>query len=227
MKTQFEPILGILSPEQFARIEATTVLLVGLGGLGGHVANGLVRLGVKRLFLVDDDVFEEKNLNRQLFATHDTIGHYKVDAVKQALLSVNPDAELFVFRKRIEQIESSVIAGSDLIVDGVDDIKTKCLIEAMAKAHGKPLLHGAIGGWYGQLGLILPGADLLKMLYGDQEAGLEKVLKCPTFTPAVVANLMVSEFVKFVTDQKGVLRNRILSVDVLNHSYDILLKGDV
>ncbi len=212
----------LFRPREMRRIAASSVLIVGMGGLGGHVANGLVRLGVGRLVFVDDDVFETKNLNRQLFADRETIGQNKARTVRDALARVNPDAQLEVCQCRIEELPASVLQTVDLIVDAVDNIPTKRYLETLGQRHEKPLLHAAIGGWLGQLGVILPGRPLLDTVYGNLEEGVEGCDGNPTFTPAVIGSLMVVEAAKLLAGQESVLADRLLYVDLYRQAYDWL-----
>ncbi|MBU1141197.1 MAG: ThiF family adenylyltransferase [Firmicutes bacterium] len=219
---QFQDNLGILSIKDYNQIKKSHILLVGLGGLGGYIAHGLVRLGVESLILVDFDIFQLSNLNRQLFSNHLNLNLNKTAVIKQALLEINPNVKITIYTQKIETIDIEVFRDIDIIIDGVDDIFVKCYLEKLGVALNKPLLHGAIGGWYGQLGFIMPGSNLLSELYGKNHHGIEKTLKSPTFTPAIVANMMIGEFVKFVIGDSHTLINQIMMIDLLNHDYQIV-----
>jgi len=218
---------GTLGKKGVARLGASCALVVGLGGLGGFVANGLVRLGLKRLHLVDCDVYEESNLNRQLFSSQMTLGKKKTAIVKKELSLVNPRAEIVTHDLRIEDMTPEDFPKEvDIIIDAVDNIATKLHLERFAEQVERPLLHGAIGGWYGQVGIVSPGKGLLREIYGKKEAGIEKEMENPTFTPAVVGNLMVAEYAKFITGNENVLLDRILYIDLEEQSYHILFGKD-
>jgi len=221
---QFEGNLGIMTPAEWERMSFLRVLVVGLGGLGGHVAAGLARLGVRSMVLVDYDRFEATNLNRQLFATHVTIGKYKAEVLYDELKKIRPGIDLEVHYVRIEDLNPSVFDRVDMIVDAVDAIPTKLHLETMAETHKRPLLHGAVGGWYGQLGVLLPGSRLLHELYEGADGGLERDLGSPTFTPAVVANMMLAEFVKFALARPGAVKDEIMMVDLLHHDYRVVAR---
>ncbi len=213
----------LLGKEHLKRMEAHTFLIVGAGGLGGHLANALVRLGAKRLILVDRDVFEKSNLNRQLFSNQKSVGEYKVDAVRRELLDISPDCEIECFYDDIESLENHPnIAKASVVFDAVDSVATRLWLEKFAERLEVPLFHGAIGGWYGEVALIEPGTRLLETLYGQKKKGVEKELGSPTFTPAIVANLMATECVKWLHDEEGVLRNKMLIIDLKHHSYQVV-----
>lgn len=222
---QFEKNMGVMSEEQWLRLANLRVLLVGLGGLGGHVANSLVRLGVHTLSIVDFDKFDHSNLNRQLFSSHKNIGIYKTDVFIDELKNLNPKLKIIPYQMKVQQLKPEVFDQVDIIIDAVDDIQTKLYLEEMGFIHQKLLVHGAIGGWYGQIGLLTPGAYLLKELYGDSHFGDEELLGSPTFSPAVVANMMVSEIVKYAIDSPKALIDQIMMIDLLNHEYRIVCKG--
>ncbi|MCK5761382.1 MAG: ThiF family adenylyltransferase [Candidatus Izimaplasma sp.] len=221
---QYSQNMGILNQEEFSIIQDTRVLLIGAGGLGGYLANGLIRLGVKNLTIIDFDSFEESNLNRQIFATIPSLNKSKVTITKEKLLEINPHANILAIHSKYDNtIDEAIFGNIDIIFDGVDNIETKLLIEAHCAKYKKPLIHGAIGGWYGQIGIILPNSFILKDIYKNKTKGIEDTLKSPTFIPAIVGNMMISEFIKFILGKEA-LTNRILYIDVLDHEYRIIYK---
>ncbi|TVP96427.1 MAG: hypothetical protein EA374_01415 [Acholeplasmatales bacterium] len=222
MSHRFAANAGILSAETLAAIQAVHVLIVGLGGLGGHVANSLVRLGVRRLTLVDPDVFEVSNLNRQLFSDRHSLGKPKAEVVADALRRLDETIDVTVHVCDVEDLDATVFTGVDWMIDAVDQIDVKLWIEQLARRLGVLYVHGAIGGWYGQFAVCRPGADVLKQLYGAQRSGLETTLLSPTFTPAIVANLMVAEWVKCMGNHPQSRYNTVFVVDTASQMVEIL-----
>ena len=210
--------LGIISEKEMSLIQEKRVLLVGCGGIGGNVANFLARLGVKHLTIIDFDAFDETNLNRQMFSDVSTIGTMKVDVLKKQLQLINPEIELVVHKQRIEDLGDEVYKNQDYIIDAVDQPRTKVFLNEVSTKYRLPLLHGACAGWYAQVGWIEPGVLLLKDLYEDKISGLEDDLRNASFTPALTAALMVSEFVKYVLDKSGKTVNRLILVDLLENT---------
>ena len=217
---RYESNLGVLSDEDILQIQDITVTIVGLGGLGGNVANQLVRLGVKRWILIDFDRFSMSNLNRQLFSTIDVLGRRKVEVVSQELLRIDPTIVIELHASHVEELNN---IETDYLIDCVDDPKTKRYLAHLASELHVPLLHGSCGGWYGQVGWILPGCTLLDDIYKNDQAGLEQTLRNPSFTPAVVASYMVSEFVKMVQKNPDTVVNELLLIDLFNNT--LLLSG--
>lgn len=217
MKESVSKNLGVFDETEMEAIMDNTVVIAGLGGLGGMVANGLVRLGVKRLVLIDHDRFEETNLNRQLFCTGETLGMKKVYVAEEALHAIDPDCDIKVYADRFETLMPSVFEHADIVVDALDSIPLKLQLERIASRHEKPLVHGAIGGWYGQVGISMPSSRVLEKYYRSKEEGSETEEGSPTFTPGVIANLMVLEIAKLLANREEALRNRLMFLDLLTY----------
>ena len=215
---------GIMSDIELEKIAGSRILLVGLGGLGGHIANSLVRLGVRSIAVVDFDHFTVPNLNRQLFSSLENIGKHKVDVIIENLVGINPKSEIIAYHVPVQEIDVSAFDETDMIIDAVDTIETKLWLEKVAQAHNKPLLHGAIGGWYGQVGISLPNSNLLHNFYQGANDGLERTLRCPTFVPPIIANIMVAEMVKYLLGRSPNLANQIMMVDMLHNDSRIVMK---
>jgi len=207
--------MGVLSKQDLLKLYKLEVIIVGLGGLGGYVANQLVRLGVKHITLVDEDRFNESNLNRQLFSNEKNIGEYKVEIISRELNRIDSDASIKILKKRIQDVDD--ISGNYLI-DCVDNQETKIYLSKLSEQLDIPLLHGACGGWYGQVGWISPKCTLLEDMYGNGEIGLESDLLNPAYVVGVVASYMVSEFTKMIMDSPKLVLDELLMIDILDNS---------
>ena len=219
MKRQFEENTGVLSQTDFQRLQELKVVLVGLGGIGGNIASGLVRLGVEHLVLVDFDTFEESNINRQLFANHHTINQYKVDVLEQELKHINPNVEIKTIRKRIQDVSGFTLNEMDIIIDAVDQPESKIYLEELSDRLQIPLLHGACAGWYGQVAWLAPGSTILKEMYMDDQHGLEKELRNPVFAPSMTASVMLAELVKWVQDESKITYGKLQFIDLFNNEF--------
>lgn len=110
-----------------------------------------------------------------------------------------------------------------MVIDALDNIQSRLILEDTCQELGIPLIHGAIGGWYGQVAVIMPGRPLLKKIYGEgQDKGLEEDLGNPSFTPGVIAGIQVAECVKVLLNKDGILKGQILTVDLQNLEFDII-----
>jgi molybdopterin/thiamine biosynthesis adenylyltransferase len=216
--------MGIMNDSELKKFVYTKVLVIGVGGLGGYIASSLARIGVSSITIVDYDCFDDSNLNRQMFSTLKTLKKPKVDVVKRGLLDINPNLKIRTIHAKLDKtFDLTNFENIDIVFDAVDNIESKILLEKYCNQFNIPLIHGAIAGWYGQLGIIMPGSNILNDLYNDNKHGIESELMSPTFTPGVIGNMMISEFVKFILEKEALV-NKILYVDLLDHEYRIMYK---
>lgn len=125
---RFELMIG---EDRLNILNQKKVILFGVGGVGGYVAEMLVRSGICNLTVVDFDKVDSTNINRQVVALHSTIGKYKVDVMKDRLLDINPEANIVAQKERLskETINKFDLSQYDFVIDCIDDIKAKeCLI---------------------------------------------------------------------------------------------------
>ncbi|MHB1407736.1 MAG: HesA/MoeB/ThiF family protein [Desulfitobacteriaceae bacterium] len=210
-----------ISPANQDKLKASTVAVIGCGGLGGYIAEELARLGVGHLILIDGDKVEASNLNRQLFATEKAVGTPKVEAARARLQEVNSEVKLDLFQDWFkEEKAETFLAGADLVCDALDSISVRLELERGCHALNLPLVFAGIAGWYGLVGVSFPGDRSMAHLFGQGERGVETVLGNPPFTPAVVASLAVAEAVKVLTGKESVLRKAWLQIDLLAMEFE-------
>lgn len=210
----------MLSLEEQERLKKTKVLVAGCGGLGGYVVEMLARLGIGWITVVDDEAFEETNLNRQLFSTVNNLGKKKALVAKERILEVNPDVVVNPILTRIEEKNAKeVVAGHEVVVDALDSIPHRILLESVCEELKIPLIHGAVAGWYGQVTTVLPGDRTLSMVYKNHKEGIEKELGTPSFSPAVVAGIQVCEVLKVILNKGEPLSKKLLYIDLLSQEY--------
>ena len=132
----------LLGSDNMQRIATAKVLLVGVGGVGSWCAEGLIRTGIRHLSIVDYDMVQASNINRQLMATTQTLGQVKVDALKERLLQINPNADI----RSLQMIYSEETADQfdldayDYVVDAIDTVTGKLAIIVKAKEAGVPVI---------------------------------------------------------------------------------------
>ena len=209
---------GTLSAQQQLRLLRSSVAVVGCGGLGGYMVETLARLGVGKLTVIDPDVFEEHNLNRQLFCSLETLGVRKVEVARQRVAAINPAVELSPLPEAFgEQNGERLLRGHQVVADALDSISVRRELGALCSRLGIPLVHGSIGGFFGQLTVQLPGGDSLKKIYGESgdERGIEAKLGNPSFTPGVVGCLEAAEVCKLLLGLGRGLNDRLLHIDLL------------
>ena len=193
--------------------------VVGLGGLGGWVVEGLARMGVGHLVLIDGDAFAEDNLNRQLGCTEATLAQPKVGVLAERVAAVN-GAVTVVSRATFLGPENAaeLLGGVNVVVDALDTLPARFALHDAAGRLGLPVVHGAIAGYTGQIMTIFPGDPGLSALYGDParapERGVEVDTGNPAATPMMIASWQTQEVVKLITGRGQPLRRRMLIVDM-------------
>jgi molybdopterin/thiamine biosynthesis adenylyltransferase len=209
------------------RLRRSRVAVIGCGGLGGYLIEELARLGVGALVVIDPDVFEEHNLNRQLLSSPADLGRPKVEVACLRVAAVNPAVEVVAHRTAFSRANGrELLAGCTAVVDGLDSVLVRRELAELCGALGLPLVHGAIGGWYGQIAVQLPGGDLSPLLRSSPDGkGVEARLGNPSFTPAVVASLQVAELTKVLLGRASSLAGRALFVDLLAMRFDEVGRG--
>ena len=210
-----------ISEAEQAILAQKRVLVVGCGGLGGYVIECLARIGVGYLRVVDGDVFDETNLNRQLLSSSMNLGRPKTLAAQQRVMAVNPLVEVEAFQTLLtDENAVPLLDGCDVAVDALDNVPTRLLLQQAAKTAGIPLVHGAVAGWIGQVCVVQPGQDLLNSLYPDSTdtQGEEQETGTLSFTAALTASWQAAETVKLLLGKPG-LDGEILELDLLNSSF--------
>lgn len=208
------------------------VLLVGVGGLGSPVALYLAAAGVGTLGLVDDDVVDRSNLQRQIVHANDRVGAAKVESARQSLEALNPDVKIEAFQTRLthENAEQIMGKGWDVVVDGGDNFATRYLVNDVAVKLGLPIVHGSIHRFDGQVTTFLPGrGPCYRCLYPEpppagfapncKEAGVLGVL------PGIIGTLQATEVLKLVLGIGESLSGRLMTVDALTMQFRELRLG--
>lgn len=211
--------LGTLGWEGQRRLLESCVAVVGCGGLGGYVIEGLARSGVGRLVIVDGDRFVPHNINRQLFCTLSNLGRPKVEVAQERVAQINPAVDVVAHALRATAANlPALLAGAAVVVDALDNPPDRLALQAAAREAELPLVHGAIAGLVGQVTTVFPGDDTLDLLYGAAEEvpdhGAERLLGTPAVTPMLVAAYQVAEVLKVLLGQGQVWRGRLLYIDL-------------
>ena len=199
------------------RLHRSRVLIAGCGGLGGHIVEELARLGVGSLVLVDPDVFEASNLNRQILATIADLGRPKVEAARARVASINPAVRVEAYVERLAALNAeALLAGADCAADALDSIPDRLMLEKACAGHGLPMVHAAIAGPYVQATTVVPGSGSLRRLYGEGSPpkGIETELGNPAYTPAIAASIEVAEIVRILVGQAPALAGVLLHFDL-------------
>jgi molybdopterin/thiamine biosynthesis adenylyltransferase len=216
--------LGLAGQKKLLQSRA---LLIGVGGLGGTIAQLLARMGLGTLILADGDFFTEDNLNRQAFSLEQNIGQGKVQVACSEILKINAATEVEIFAGFVKENElARLIRGVNVAMDALDNMPTRFLLEKVCKEGKVPLVHGAVAGFSGQVTTIYPEDVGFKAFYGESqtipEKGIEVELGNLAGIVSTVASLQVQEVIKIITGLGRPLRNRLLFLDSLNGSAEII-----
>lgn len=204
------------------RLRAAKVLVVGAGGLGSPVILYLAAAGVGTIGVIDGDVVDASNLQRQIIHTDDRIGLPKVQSALIAAKALNPFITLRPYHRRLtEDIARDLIADYDLVLDGTDNFDTRYLVNRICANLGKPLISGAMTQWEGQVSLYHPaaGAPCYHCVFPERpapgmvptcaEAGVVAPL------PGIIGSIMAVEAIKHLTGAGETLAGRLMIHDAL------------
>lgn len=213
-----------LSKEEHNQLRQSKVCVVGCGGLGGHIIEMLGRIGVGTITAVDGDVFEVSNLNRQILSDENNLGLNKAKIAKERMAVVNSDINIIPMVEFVDESNAEkILTGHDVIIDALDNIPSRLLLQDTCEKLKLPLVYGAIAGWYGQVSTIFPGDASLNKIYRENIVkGVETELGNPSFTPALIASIQVSEVVKILIKRGDLLRKKLLFVNTLEQDYEVL-----
>jgi molybdopterin/thiamine biosynthesis adenylyltransferase/rhodanese-related sulfurtransferase len=201
------------------------VLLLGAGGLGSPAALYLAAAGVGTLGIIDMDVVDESNLQRQILHNMDRIGDRKVDSAKKTLTALNPDVNVVTYDVRLDASNVlDILEGYDAVVDGTDNFPTRFLVNDASVKLGIPVVHGSIFRFEGMVTVfdpkngptyrdMVPEPPPADLAPSCAEAGVLGVL------PGIVGSIQAIETIKLILDLGEPLRGRLLAYDSLEQSF--------
>ncbi len=215
------------SPEDQVRLLKSTAAVVGLGGLGGGVVEILARIGVGGLVLMDGDVFDDSNLNRQLYSTHARIGCSKAETAARRVGEINGSVQVAFHDEFLDgQNAERLLADADIVVDCLDNVITRFIVQEAAKRLKRPMVSAAVAGATGQLTTIFPGDEGLRLIYGDPKEipgkGAEEFLGCLPHAVSFFSSLECAEVVKVLLKRGKNLRNSLMLVDLDSNSFEVM-----
>jgi molybdopterin/thiamine biosynthesis adenylyltransferase len=215
------------------RLLASHVLIVGLGGLGSPVSMYLAAAGVGHLTLIDDDIVDLSNLQRQIVHTSDRIGETKTASAAHTLRALNPDIRVHTIAERLdEQALREVARDVDVIVDASDNFDTRFLLNRVSVAERKPLVSGAVIRFEGQVSVFdprLPDSPCYRCLYGEAETIEERCSETGVLAPVagIIGAVQATEAIKVLAEIGDTLTGRLLLLDGLNMEWrSMRLKRD-
>ena len=224
---RYQRNLGVISPLEQTKLLQSKVAIIGAGGLGGTVLELLTRMGIGELIIADKDLIVDSNLNRQILSNETTLGQNKAEVAVRRVKEINSSIEItghsvFIDSDNVKKI----IKGAEVVVDALDNLPTRFILQKACRDLNIPLVHGAIAGFNGQLTTIFPQDKGLELIYGSgrdlPEHGSEVTLGAPTVTPALIASLEAQEVIKILLKRGKLFRNKLLYLDIEEGTVEIL-----
>jgi len=212
-EVRYERQIRLFGAEGQKRLERATALVVGAGGLGSSVSTYLAVAGMGRIIIVDDDVVEESNLNRQILHWTKDIGRPKAVSAAETIKGLNPEIEVeAVALFADEENLADLVGEADLVVDALDNFPSRYLLNRAAIARDVPLFHGAVSGFDGQATTIIPKkTPCLRCIFPNSPP--KETSPALGATCGVIGSIQASEVIKYLTGKGELLRGRLLIWD--------------
>lgn len=201
------------------KLKRAKVFIAGAGGIGSPVSLYLAAAGIGKITIVDYDKVSTSNLNRQILHWDKDIGRLKVESAREKLAAFNPDIIVEGIEQEItEKNVAELVRDNDLIVDAMDNIQTRLLLNRVSLQNNIPIFHGAVYGFDGRVTTIIPGkTPCLACLYREASP----VIKFPVIgvAPAIIACIQAAEVIKYIVGIGELLTGRLLIFDGLRSKY--------
>lgn len=201
------------------KLKQSHILVIGTGGLGSPVALYLAAAGIGHLTLVDGDVVDTSNLQRQIIFEHGQVGQPKALAARERLLRINPDIRVDAVEAFLSVENAAELVGSaDLVVDCTDNFSARYLINDYCCAIGRPWVFASIQKFFGQCALFTPGNACFRCLFPEPPINVEDCNSAGVIgvLPGLLGVLQANEAIKYLLGLPTPLQNHLLLVDALN-----------
>lgn len=207
------------------KLKESKVVVAGAGGLGSAVLTYLAAAGVGEIRIIDNDQVELSNLNRQVLHADRNIGMRKVDSARERLTEINPDVRIEALEETLTEENVMDLVSDSPIVDALDNLPARFLVNRVALSRNLPLFHGAVHGFEGRATTIIPHETAcMRCLYKQAVPG-----KIPVagVTPGVIGCIQATEVIKYILEIGELLCNRFLIYDGMNLRFsELRLKKD-
>jgi len=218
---------NLLNQNQQDKLFKSKVCIIGLGGLGGCVVEMLARIGIGNLKGYDSDTFDSTNLNRQLYSQENLLGVSKAEATSERIKLINSQIQFkFLDTLLTNKNAYDLIKGSDVVMDCLDSIETRFVLEAASKKANIPLVSGAIAGVSGQVTVIFPEDKGFELIYGGKKRssnhGIEKELGNLCYSAFLISSIQVSQCINILLNQNNILRNQLFVADLSSNFFEII-----
>ena len=217
----FSRNMPALSPEEQVRLAGAHVFVAGCGGLGGHVLELLLRLGVGRITAADGDRFVLSNRNRQLLSLESNLGQSKVQAARLRALDINPAVKFRAVETVLDGDNlPALLDGCDLVMDALDSVEARLTLADACGDAGLTLVHGAVYGWLAQVTVVPPGSGALHRLYEGGAPARPSTVLSPA--PALCAAVQCAEAAKLLAGRGSDLTGRLFAADLERMEFQLV-----
>jgi adenylyltransferase/sulfurtransferase len=212
-RERYKRQMALFGEEGQERLKRAHIAIAGAGGLGSPVAIYLAVAGIGTLTIVDNDMVEVSNLNRQILHSDRDLGKRKTASAEGKLRDLNPDISVRVIDTTIDATNAASLIGSaDGIVDALDNFPTRYVLNDVAIMKNVPLFHGAVRGFYGQASTIIPHTSAcLRCIF--PKAPPKETVPVIGVTAGFIGMVQATEVIKFLTNRGELLTNRLLIWD--------------
>ena len=224
-RERYKRQMMLFGDEGQERLKKAHIFIAGAGGLGSPVSLYLAVAGVGTITIVDMDMVDQTNLNRQILHFDRDIGRKKTASAKEKLQEINPDITVNAIDVKIDETNAADLVGeADGIVDAMDNYPTRYLLNEVAIAKEIPLFHGGIRGFYGQATTIIPGTTpCLKCIF--PKAPPMEVFPVVGVTPGIIGTVQANEVIKYLLGSGELLTNRLFIWDGMQvHAEEICVE---
>ncbi|HEY97747.1 MAG TPA: HesA/MoeB/ThiF family protein [Dehalococcoidia bacterium] len=202
------------------KLKKARVFIAGAGGLGSPVSIYLAIAGVGNIRIIDHDTVELSNLNRQILHWQENIRERKTDSAVEKLRKLNPDIKVEGIAETItEKNIPRLVVNADIIIDAMDNLETRYILNRAAIDKNIPFVHGAVNGFEGRAMTVIPGKSAcLNCVYHGVTVPREKIPVIGV-TPAVIGCIQATEAIKYITGMGNLLTNRLINYDALSMTF--------
>lgn len=201
------------------KLSKAKILVCGAGGLGSTVLTNLASVGIGTIGIVDNDVLELSNLNRQYIHKFTNVGKVKTESAKQWINEFNPEINVNIYQTRLDETNyQEIIKDYDFIMDCFDSFKSKFLLNKIAVNTGKTLIHGGVTEFFGQVTTIVPEQTAcLNCILPEEDIYIVKGVISPAV--ATISSIEAMEAVKYILNIGERLENKLLSYNGLTMQF--------
>lgn len=202
------------------RLKSAHVLVAGVGGLGSPVAIYLATAGIGRLTIIDFDSVDVSNLNRQILHWEGDVSRRKVESAEQKLTKINSNIAVKALNVKITADNiTQLLRDVDLVMDCMDNMETRFIINEACVKEGIPLIHGGVREMLGEITTIIPGNTPCLECFLPRDLSKKETFPIFGATAAMIASFQVLEAIKFLSGTGELLTDRMLFIDAANMEF--------